>query len=82
MKPTINNLLSQLHDTFAGDEPSPKAAELLRDMQLHMNRWNTPSPEEELIDTADALFVELETDHPQAAMLVRKIIETFANMGM
>jgi hypothetical protein len=82
MKLTINNLMTQLHDTFGDDEPSPQVAQLMQEMQRHVKHWETPAPEEALLDTAEALATELEVEHPAAATVVRRIIEALNNMGV
>lgn len=78
----VNNLLTQLHDTFGDNKPSPQVEQLMLDMQRHINRWDTPTPEEDIFDTAEALVAELEVKHPGAAGVVRKIIETLNNIGV
>lgn len=82
MKPRINNLLTQLHDTFGDNEPSPQVAHLMQEMQRHVQHWESPAPEEALLDTAEALATELEVEHPAASTVVRKIIEALNNMGV
>lgn len=81
-KIVINNLLTQLHDTFGDEQPSAQVEQLMRDMKLHMNQWDSPSPEEEMVTTAQALLAELEIEHPQAVSVARKLIETLTNMGV
>ncbi len=82
MKLTINNLMTQLHDTFGDDEPSPQVAQLMQEMERHVQHWESPAPEEALLDTAEALATELEVEHPAATSIIRKIIETLNNMGV
>lgn len=82
MKLTVNNLLTQLHDTFGDDEPSPQVAQLMQDMQLHIKDWDAHTPESDILETADALVTELEAEHPHAVGIVRKIIETLNNIGV
>jgi hypothetical protein len=81
-KLVIDHLLTQLHDTFGDEQPSAEVDRLMRDMKHHMNQWNTPSPEEEMVSTAHALLAELEVDHPQAVSVARKLIETLSNIGV
>lgn len=82
MKLTINNLMTQLHDTFGDDEPSPQVAQLMQEMERHVQHWQSPAPEDALLDTAEALAAELEVEHPAATGVVRKIIEALNNMGV
>ena len=81
-KKTIDNLLTQLHDAYGDDRPSPKIQQLMLDMQVHINQWNATAPEEGLLTTAKALAAELEVDHPQAAAVIRKIIGTLNDIGV
>ena len=81
-KKTVDNLLTQLHDTFGDDQPSPEIERLMLDMQVHMNQWDAATPEQEMLETAKSLAAELESEHPQGFAVLRKIISTLSDMGL
>jgi len=75
----IKNLLTQLHDTFAGNAPSPQVNELMNKMQQHLE---SGSVEPEISDTASDLLLEVEAEHPDATIIVLNIIEMLDKMGI
>ena len=78
-KKTIDRLISQIHEAYGDNEPSPQGAQLMRDMQKHAGQADAGS---DLQATANALLAELEADHPQAVAVARKVIETLGNIGV
>jgi len=75
----IKSLLTQLHDTFGGNAPSPQVNELMQKMQQHVH---TGSIEPEISDTASDLLLEVEAEHPDATIIVLNIIEILDKMGI
>jgi len=75
----IKNLLTQLHDSFAGNAPSPQVGELITKMQQHV-QTSTIAPE--ISDTASDLLVEIESENPAATTVVLNIIELLDKMGI
>ena len=79
----LDNLISRLHQEFSPGFSSPQQQQLLDELQLHMHNRNeatpaAPSPK----DAANALLESLEVEHPQAAAVVREIIETLGRLGL
>lgn len=82
-KPKIENLLTQMHDAFGDNTPSPEVARLMQKVQEQMHDWDQPEPPEpSMLDTAEMLLAEIESEHPQAAAIMLKIIETLNNIGV
>ena len=75
----IKNLLTQLHDTFAANAPSPAINELMKKMQQSVQGGKV---EPEIADAASDLLVEVEGAHPKAMQLVLDIIEILDRMGI
>jgi len=75
----IKSLLTQLHDTFGSNAPSPQVAELMKKMQQHLH---SDDVEPEISDTASDLLLEVEAEHPDATIIVLNIIETLDKMGI
>ena len=73
----IKNLLSQLHDTFGSNAPSPQIAELMAQMQRQLDSGNA-----DVSDAASELLLEVEAEHPDATAIVLNIIEVLDRMGI
>jgi hypothetical protein len=80
-KKKIENLISEMHETFGDDQVSPQQEQLMQQLQLHMHNWGEPDPPDPTIaETVEMLLVEFEEDHPKAAAIVRQILETFRGL--
>lgn len=75
----IQGLLAQLHDTFAGNAPSPEVSALMQKMEQSVQNGKV---EPEIADAASDLLVEVEGVHPKATQLVLDIIEILDRMGV
>lgn len=79
----LENLISRLHDSLAGNETSPQQQAWLAELQKHAHAEGEPEPHELTPDeTANLLLESLEAEHPHAAALVREIIETLGRLGL
>ena len=75
----IKNLLSQLHDTFAGNAPSPAVNALMQQMEQSLQNGKVAP---EIADAASEMLAEIEGEHPKATQLVLDIIEILDRMGV
>lgn len=75
----ITSLLTQLHDSFGSNAPSPQIKELMDKMQQHVQ---TATVAPEVSDTASDLLLEVEAEHPNGTVIVLNIIETLDKMGI
>jgi hypothetical protein len=75
----IKNLLTRLHDTFAGNAPSPQINELMQKMEQHLK---SSEVDPEISDTASDLLLEVEAENPNATIVVLDIIELLDKMGI
>ncbi len=75
----IHGLLTQLHDAFAGNAPSPQVSALMQKMQQSVQNGKV---EPEIADAASDLLIEVEGHHPKATQLVLDIIEILDRMGI
>jgi hypothetical protein len=79
----LDNLITHLHELFAGQENSPQQQQLLAELQQHLHEHNEPEPVNPGIHNTAALLLEsLEADHPQAAVILREIIATLGRLGL
>ena len=71
----LENLITRLHDEFNPGQSSPQQQQLLDEL---LNKPAHPS----MKDSANLLLESLEVEHPQAASIVREIIETLSRLGV
>ena len=71
----LENLITRLHDEFSPGQNSPQQQQLLDELQ---NQPMQPSVK----DSANLLLESLEVEHPQAAGILREIIETLGRLGL
>ena len=80
---TIQTLISDLHNRFGDDLSSPQQQELMEKLQLHAHNFDEADPVDlDFKDTINMLLQDIEVKHPQAAEIVRKLMETLNNMGV
>lgn len=79
----LDNLISRLHNEFSPGFTSPEQQRLMNELQLHLHNSSDPAPAAPSPrDTANALLESLEVEHPQAAAVIREIIETLGRLGL
>lgn len=79
----LENLITRLHQEFSPGQTSPEQQRLLAELQLHLHNSSEPTPTDLTpADTANLLLETLEEEHPQAAGIVREIIETLGRLGI
>lgn len=78
-KQQLDNLISHLHDTIAPGQTSDIQQALLADLARHAN---TPGAVPDASKTAVLLLEEFSLEHPQAANVLREIIDTLGRLGV
>jgi hypothetical protein len=79
----LENLITRLHEEFSPGLSSPQQQQLLDELKTHLHERNQPAPPDRTLkDTANLLLESLEIEHPQAAGVVREIIETLGRLGL
>jgi NAD-dependent DNA ligase len=82
-KQIIQNLISELHQSFGDIEPSAKQQMLLAEVQRHMHETGAPEVEDEAFsETLQKLLEELKTDHPAGAAIIGQIMKVLADIGV
>lgn len=81
-KEKIINLISDLHNTFGDQFTSPQQQQLLEQVKLHAHDLNEEDQATELNESITFLFEEISEEHPQAAVVLKQIIKTLADMGI
>ena len=71
----LENLITRLHDEISPGQSSPQQQQLLSELQ-------SQPPHPSVKDSANLLLESLEVEHPQAAGILREIIETLSRLGL
>ena len=82
-KVTIEHLMTSLHERFGDDLASPQQQQLIESLRQHMHDLNESEPVDPgFQETLGALLEDVEQQHPQAAAILREVMETLKNMGI
>ena len=82
-KQTLQNLISTLHEQFGDDITSPQQQQLMQNLENHIHAMDESDPADPDIQETLTLLVEnVEVRHPQAAALIREVMEALKNMGI
>lgn len=82
-KQKIENLMSELHETFGDSEVSPEQEALLKSVEEHIHSSSElEAPEPNLLESLELLVTEIEEDHPRASAVVAEILRTLRNIGV
>jgi len=82
-KQKVQNLISDLHEKFGDDLTSPQQQRLMSQLKSHIHDLNESEPVEPgFLETIDAFISQIEDEHPNAAVIVNKILETLKNIGV
>lgn len=82
-KQQVKNLISDLHEKFGDDFTSPEQQALMLQLEAHAHELNESEPVEPgFLETIDSFIAQIEDDHPNAAVIVNKILETLKNIGV
>jgi hypothetical protein len=80
---TIKNLITSLHERFGDDLTSPQQQQLMEKLNLYSHKLDQKEPvDPDIKETLELLLEELEVQHPQAAGIIRQVIEALGNMGI
>jgi len=76
-------LISDLHDRFGDDLTSPQQQALMSKLKSHIHNMDESDPVEPgILETIEVFISEIESEHPNAASVVAKILETLKNIGV
>jgi hypothetical protein len=82
-KQQVQSLISDLHEKFGDDLTSPQQQALMLQLKSHIHDLNESEPvEPDFLATIDTFVDLIEEDHPNAAVIVNKILETLKNIGV
>lgn len=82
-KEKIQNLLTELHESYGSSEPSAQQQMLLAEVQRHVHDMGTPEVQDQSFsDTLELLVEEMKEDHPQGAAIVTQIMKVLVDIGI
>ncbi|AJQ92991.1 hypothetical Protein YC6258_00941 [Gynuella sunshinyii YC6258] len=77
------SLYEKLRETVGNDEISEQQKHLMDKVEYHIHNQEEPDPDEPgIVDILEMLVTELETDHPKATLVVKKLLDTLSGMGI
>ena len=80
-KQQVQSLITDLHEKYGDDLTSPQQQVLMSQLKSHIHDLNESEPVDPgLVETIDAFIAQIEDDHPNAAVIVSKILETLKNI--
>ena len=82
-KQKVQSLISDLHERFGDELTSPQQQALMLQLKSHIHDLDESEPVEPgFLETIDTFISQIEDDHPNAAVIVSKILETLKNIGV
>ena len=82
-KQQVQCLISDLHDKYGDDLTSPQQQALMSQLKSHIHDLDESEPVDPgFLETIDAFITQIEDAHPNAAVVVSKILETLKNIGV
>ncbi|ODS24008.1 hypothetical protein AB835_05645 [Candidatus Endobugula sertula] len=83
MSESIENLISSLHERFGDDFTSPQQQQLMDSLKNYTYYSGEEIPVgSDFKETLDLLLKDIEWQHPQAAGVIREVMEILKNMGI
>ncbi len=82
-KERVESLITDLHERFGDDLPSPQQQELMAQLQAHIHDLGEAEPvEPDFLEAVEVYLAEIEGEHPKAAAVVHQILDTLRNIGV
>ena len=82
-KQKANALINDLHERFGDDIVSEQQKQLMLKLQAHIHDIDDQDPiEPSFVEAIEMVLADLEEDHPQAAGLVKQLLDTLKNIGV
>lgn len=76
-------LITELHDKFGDDITSGQQQDLMMRLNAHIHELGEKDPvDPTMMDAVELYLNELENDHPQAATVVKQLLDTMKNIGI
>lgn len=82
--PKLDNLMTELHETFGSADPSSEQHQILRALRAHVEMGAEGEEASDLtpLETIEVLAERLESDHPRASAVVREALNILRNIGV
>lgn len=82
-KQKASALISDLHDRFGDDVVSEQQKLLMTQLQTHIHDISEDDPvEPSFLEAVEVFLNDIEEDHPQAAGVVKQLLDTLKNIGV
>lgn len=82
-KQKASALISDLHERFGDDVVSAQQQNLMAQLQAHIHEIGEEDPvEPSFLEAVEVFLNDIEEDHPQAAGVVKQLLDTLKNIGI
>lgn len=79
----IQNLISDLHDSFGDDETSVQQQQLMQQLKDYSHALDEAEPvPPNMAEAAELLLEEIEESYPKSAGIIREVINMLSNIGI
>jgi hypothetical protein len=76
-------LMSELHELFGNQEPTPQQQQLMRNLEQHIHAVGEPDVDRpNLVESLEVVVEDLEVDHPRTSAVLRELVATLRNIGV
>lgn len=76
-------LMSQLHELFGNQDPTPQQQQLMRNLEQHIHGVGEPDVDRpNLVESLEVAVEDLETEHPRTAGVMREILNILRSIGV
>lgn len=76
-------LMTELHELFGRQEPTPQQEQLMRELQQHVHAEGEPETDRlDLVDSLEVMVEDLEAEHPRSAGVLRELMGILRNIGV
>lgn len=76
-------LISDLHERFGDDVVSSQQKALMDQLNAHIHDIGESDPvEPSFLEAVEVFLNDIEEDHPQAAGVVKQLLDTLKNIGI
>jgi Mg-chelatase subunit ChlI len=82
-KEKVAHLITDLHDRFGDDLVSPQQQSLLEQVKTHAHEMDEAEPADpDFLQVVETFVTEVESEHPNAASILKQVLDTLKNIGV
>jgi hypothetical protein len=79
----MQTLMTELHELFGHQEPTPQQEQLMRNLEQHVHGQGEPDVDRpDLVESLEVMVEDLEAEHPRTAGVLREMMAILRNIGV